>query len=227
MYLICSVLQSKERAGILSQQLEGARQQLADALGRLAQREEDVRRCNVDLTETRSQLVTLELELQEARETLRGLEEEAQKQISLQVRMREENVRLQKRVEFQEHRKEEEQRSLLDLQGSVKNLSAARADLAARLAEMESSKKDLEKQLAVTQDESSSFGRQLELERQVHQKELSHLRMTQQEGKAQQDRDVQDMLRLYQREREELEALVRDLKVRILISEPLYTWLEE
>ncbi len=213
LYLICSVLQSKEREGILSQQLEGARQQLADALGHLAQREEDVRRCNVDLTETRSQLVTLELDLQEARETLRGLEEEAQKQISLQVRMREENVRLQKRVEFHEHRKEEEQRSLLHLQGSVTNLSAARADLAARLTEMESFKKDLEKQLAVAQDKSSSFGRQLELERQVHQKELSRLRMTQQEGKAQQDRDVQDMLRLYQREREELEALVRDLKV--------------
>ncbi|XP_052441820.1 centrosomal protein of 128 kDa isoform X2 [Carassius gibelio] len=203
---------SKEREGILSQQLEGARKQLADALGHLAQREEDVRRCNVDLTETRSQLVTLEIELQEARETLRGLEEEAQKQISLQVRMREENIRLQKRVELQEHCKEEEQRSLLDLQGSVKNLSAARADLAARLAEVESSKKDLEKQLAMAQEESSSFGRQLELERQVHQKELSHLRMTQQEGKAQQDRDVHDMLRLYQREREELEALVRDLK---------------
>ncbi|XP_026147332.1 centrosomal protein of 128 kDa isoform X3 [Carassius auratus] len=203
---------SKEREGILSQQLEGARKQLADALGHLAQREEDVRRCNVDLTETRSQLVTLEIELQEARETLRGLEEEAQKQISLQVRMREENIRLQKRVELQEHCKEEEQRSLLDLQGSVKNLSAARADLAARLAEVESSKKDLEKQLAMAQEESSSFVRQLELERQVHQKELSHLRMTQQEGKAQQDRDVHDMLRLYQREREELEALVRDLK---------------
>ncbi|XP_059369255.1 centrosomal protein of 128 kDa-like isoform X2 [Carassius carassius] len=203
---------SKEREGILSQQLEGARKQLADALGHLAQREEDVRRCNVDLTETRSQLVTLELDLQEARETLRGLEEEAQKQISLQVRMREENIRLQKRVELQEHCKEEEQRSLLVLQGSVKNLSAERADLAARLAEVESSKKDLEKQLAMAQEESSSFGRQLELERQVHQKELSHLRMTLQEGKAQQDRDVHDMLRLYQREREELEALVRDLK---------------
>uniref|UniRef100_A0A8C2CLN6 Centrosomal protein of 128 kDa n=1 Tax=Cyprinus carpio TaxID=7962 RepID=A0A8C2CLN6_CYPCA len=208
-------IRSKEREGILSQQLDGARQQLADALGHLAQREEDVRRCNVDLTETRSQLVTLELELQEARETLRGLEEEAQKQISLQVRMREENIRLQKHVELQEHSKEEEQRSLLDLQASVKNLSAARADLAARLAEMESSKKDLEKQLAMAQEESSSFGRQLELERQVHQKELSHLRMTQQEGKAQQDRDVHDMLRLYQREREELEALIRDLKLKL------------
>ncbi|KAL0163868.1 hypothetical protein M9458_039621, partial [Cirrhinus mrigala] len=194
------------------QQLEGARQQLADALGHLAQREEDVRRCNVDLTEARSQLITSELQLQEARETLRGLEEEAQKQVSLQVRMKEENVRLQKRVELQEQRKEEEQRTLLDLQGAVKNLSAARADLVARMAEMENSKRDLEKQLAAAQEESTSFARQLELERQVHQKELSHLQTTQQEGKAQQERDVHDMLRLYQREREELEALVRDLK---------------
>ncbi|XP_073708838.1 centrosomal protein of 128 kDa-like [Garra rufa] len=213
--------QSKEREGILGQQLEGARQQLADALGHLAQREEDVRRCNVDLTEARSQLVTLELELQEAREALRGLEEEAQKQISLQVCIREENVRLLKRVELQEQRKEEEQRSVLDLQGSIKNLSTARADLAARLAQVENSKKDLEKQLAAAQEESSSFGQQIELERQVHQKELSHLRTTQQEEKAQQDRDLHDMLSLYQREREELEALVRDLKSKAVADSEL------
>ncbi|CAM4690341.1 unnamed protein product [Leuciscus chuanchicus] len=202
----------KEREGVLSQQAEGARRQLADALGRLAQREEDVRRCDVDLAEARSRLVTLDLELREAQESLRGHEEEAQKQISLQVRMREENIRLKERVELQEQRRGEEQRSLLDLQGSVKNLSAARADLTARLAEVENSKKDLEKQLTAAQEESSSFGRQLELERQVHQKELSHLRTTQQECKAKQDRDVHDMLRLYQRERDELEALVRDFK---------------
>lgn len=167
----------------------------------------------MDIAEARSQLVTLELKLREARESLRGHEEEARKQISLQVHMREENIRLKERVELQERRREEEQRSLLDLQGSVKNLSTARADLTARLAEVDSSKRDLEKQLTAAQEESSSFGRQLELERQVHQKELSHLRTTQQECKAKQDRDVHDMLRLYQREREELEALVRDLKV--------------
>ncbi|XP_077076068.1 centrosomal protein of 128 kDa isoform X2 [Siphateles boraxobius] len=203
---------SKEREGVLSQQAEGARRHLADALGRLAQREEDVRRCDVDLSEARSRLVTLDLELREVQESLRGQEEEAQKQISLQVRMREENIRLKERVELQEQMREEEQRSLLDLQGSVKNLSAARADLTARLGEVESSKKDLEKQLTAAQELSSSFGRQLELERQVHQKELSHLRTTQQECKAKQDRDVHDMLRLYQREKDELEALVRDLK---------------
>ncbi|KAK7133490.1 hypothetical protein R3I94_015392 [Phoxinus phoxinus] len=203
---------SKEREGVLSQHAEGARRQLADALGRLAQREEDVRRCDVDLSEARSRLVTLDLQLREAQENLRGHEEEAQKQISLQVRMREENIRLKERVELQEQRRDEEQRSLLDLQGSVKNLSSARADLTARLAEVESCKKDLEKQLTAAQEESSSFGRQLELERQVHQKELSHLRTTQQECKAKQERDVHDMLRLYQRERDELEALVRDLK---------------
>ncbi|XP_048064037.1 centrosomal protein of 128 kDa-like [Megalobrama amblycephala] len=212
---------SKEREGVLSQQAEGARRQLADALERLAQREEDVRRCDVDIAEARSQLVTLELELREARESLRRHEEEAQNQISLQVHIREENIRLKERVELQERRREEEQRSLLDLQGSVKNLSTVRADLTARLAEVESSKRDLEKQLTAAQEESSSFGRQLELERQVHQKELSHLRTTQQECKAKQDRDVHDMLRLYQREREELEALVRDLKLEAVADSEL------
>ncbi|XP_057208760.1 centrosomal protein of 128 kDa-like isoform X3 [Triplophysa rosa] len=191
---------------------EAARRQLADALGHLAQREEDVRRCDVDLAEARSRLTALEQDLREARETSRGLEEEVQKQISLQGRLRDENVRLQERVELLEQRRDEEQRSLLDLQGSVKNLSVARADLTAKLAEAESSRKELEKQLAVARDEISSLGRQLEREKEVHQKELIHVRTAHSEDKAKQDKDVHDMLRLYQREREELEALVGDLK---------------
>ncbi|XP_051510658.1 centrosomal protein of 128 kDa-like isoform X2 [Myxocyprinus asiaticus] len=203
---------SKERESVLSQQAEGACRQLADALGRLAQREEDVRRLDVDLAEARSRLIALEHEIRQAQETSRGLEEEAQKQISLQTRLREENNRLQERWELQEQRRDKEQRSLLDLQASVKNLSATRADLTAKLAEAESSRKELEKRLALALEESSSFGRQLELEREVHQKELSHLRTAQQEGKAKKDRDVHDTLRLYKREREELEALVKDLK---------------
>ncbi|KAA0708892.1 Centrosomal protein of 128 kDa [Triplophysa tibetana] len=202
----------KERESVLNQQTEAARRQLGDALGRLAQREEDVRRCDLDLTEARSRLTALEQDLREARDTSRGLEEEVQKQISLQGRLREENVRLQERVELLEQRRGEEQRSLLDLQGSVKNLSVARADLTTKLAEAESSRKELEKQHAATQDEISSLGRQLEREKEVHQKELIHVRTTHREDKAKQDKDIHDMLRLYQREREELEALVRDLR---------------
>lgn len=148
---------------------------------------------------------------------MRSLEEETQKQISLQLHMREENIRLQEHVDLLEQGREVDQRSLLDLQGLNKNLIAAKANLTIRLAEVESSKKDLEIQLTAAQEESSSFGRQLELERQVHQKELSHFQMTQQEGKAEQDRDVHNKLISYQRECEELEALVKDLKVTIFI----------
>ncbi|XP_065124930.1 centrosomal protein of 128 kDa-like isoform X3 [Paramisgurnus dabryanus] len=202
----------KERESVLNQQAEAARRQLADALGRLAQREEDVRRCDVDLAEARSRLISAEQELREVRESSRGLEEEVQKQISLQARLREENIKLQERVELQEQRREEEQRSLLDLQGSIKNLSAARADLTGKLAEAEISRKELEKQLAAAREESSSLRRQLELEKEVHQKELIHVRTAQREDKAKQDRDVHDTLRLYQKEREELAALVKDLK---------------
>ncbi|XP_056620706.1 centrosomal protein of 128 kDa isoform X2 [Triplophysa dalaica] len=202
----------KERESVLNQQTEAARRQLADALGRLAQREEDVRRCDVDLAEARSRLTALEQDLREAQETSRGLEEEVQKQITLQGRLREESVRLQERLELLEQRRGEEQRSLVDLQGSVKNLSVARADLTTKLAEAESSRKELEKQHAAAQDEISSLGRQLEREKEVHQKELKHVRTTHREDIAKQDKDIHDMLRLYQREREELEALVRDLR---------------
>lgn len=207
------MIQIKERESVLNQQTEAVRRQLADALGRLAQREEDVRRCDVNLAEARSRLTAVEEDQREARETSRDLEEEVQKQISLQGRLRDENVRLQERVELLEQRREEEQRSLMDLQGSVKNLSAARADLTAKLAEAESSRKELEKQFAAAREEISSLGRQLEREKEVHQKELMHFRTAQREDKAKQERDIHDTLRLYQREREELEALVRDLKV--------------
>ncbi|XP_043075419.1 centrosomal protein of 128 kDa-like [Puntigrus tetrazona] len=117
---------SKGREGILSQQLEVARQQLADALGRLAQ----------------------QLELQRLESLERpGRERHRSRSPYRSVMMRRRTSGCRSILELQEHRKEEEQRSLLDLQGSVKNLSTARADLAARLTEVVSSKKNLENSL--------------------------------------------------------------------------------
>ncbi|TRY86609.1 hypothetical protein DNTS_018587 [Danionella cerebrum] len=212
---------SKVRGGVLGQQAENARRQLADALGCLAQREEDVRRGELDLAQARSRLLTAELELREARESARGLEEEAQKQISSQIRMGEENMRLKECLELQDKRREEDQRSFQEIQSSLQSLTAAKADLAARLTDAESARKELEKQLSAAQEESASLGRQLELQRQVHQRELSHLQTTREEGRAQQDRGVQHLLTLYQQEREELQALVRDLKSEALADAEL------
>lgn len=53
----------------LSQQSEAARRELADVLGRLAQREEELHRKDVELSESRQRHLSLE---QEAREVLWG-----------------------------------------------------------------------------------------------------------------------------------------------------------
>lgn len=53
----------------LSQQSEAARRELADVLGRLAQREEELHRKDVELSESRQRYLSLE---QDAREVLGG-----------------------------------------------------------------------------------------------------------------------------------------------------------
>ncbi|KAI4893414.1 hypothetical protein NFI96_033638 [Prochilodus magdalenae] len=213
---------STERECILRQQVEGTRKQLAEVLGHLAQREEDVRQYSVDLAEARSQLLILKQELLESRESLRSLEDETQRQSLLQTQLREENQKLEERLKDRGHRREQE---LLELQASVRNLSAERADLSGRLAEAESFRREEEKRLALVQEEKASLGQQLQLEREVHRQELDHLR--QQEDKIQQNHSVQKTLRLYQQEREELKALIKDLRTEAVVDKELVRVLQQ
>ncbi|XP_030626766.1 centrosomal protein of 128 kDa [Chanos chanos] len=203
---------SKERESVLSLQAEGARRELADVLGRLAQREEDVRRRDVELSETRARLLSAEQELRDARDASRALEEDAQRRGLLQAQLREEKSRLEERLEVSGRRRELDQAALLELQGSVKELSAERAELSGRLAKAGAADKELREKLASAQEEKASLSKQLELERDIHQRELSHLKASLQDSKAKQDWDVQETLRLYQQEREEMEARLRELK---------------
>lgn len=56
---------SQAQLKALSQQTEAARRELAEILGRLAQREEELRRKDVELSETRQRQLSLEQEIQE------------------------------------------------------------------------------------------------------------------------------------------------------------------
>ncbi|KAJ8009280.1 hypothetical protein DPEC_G00087260 [Dallia pectoralis] len=197
----------------LTQQTEGVRRELAEVLKRLAHSEEEVHRKDVELSETRARHLGLEQQVREVRQASVALEEEAQRQSVLQARLREENQRLEERAEtvaFHSQR---------DLEQAMKEFSTTRAQLTARLAEEETARRELQKSIAegaarltAAQEERVSLGQQLELEREVHQRELASFRATTQDARARQDREVQETLRLWKEERDGMEKHLEQTK---------------
>ncbi|CDQ82136.1 unnamed protein product [Oncorhynchus mykiss] len=210
---------SQAQLKAFSQQTEGVRRELAEVLGRLARSEEEVLRKDVELSETRARHLGLEQEVREVREASIALEEEAQRQSVLQVRLREENQSLEERAEAVARRSQRDQEELHSLQAAMKELTSARAQLTTRLAEEAALRTELQRsgaegavRLAAAQELRASLGQQLELEREVHQRELASLRATVQNGRTKQDRDIQETLRLCMKERNEMEHHLKEIK---------------
>ncbi|KAJ8274831.1 hypothetical protein COCON_G00094560 [Conger conger] len=223
----------KERDGlqvaqqVLSQQAEALRKELADVLGRLAQREEEVRRQELELSEARSHCRGLEQEAREVREASRSLEEEAGRQGLLEARLREETRGLEARVEEADHGREREHAALLELRGEARELGArlaheeeARKEAQRRLEEareeaqrrLEEVREEAQRRLEEAQEEARDQAQQLRLERELHQSELASLKGALQDGRVKQERAVQETLRLCQQERKELQDHLRELK---------------
>ncbi|XP_028809212.1 centrosomal protein of 128 kDa isoform X2 [Denticeps clupeoides] len=215
---LCATQAGKDRESVQVQlkavtlQAEGARRELAEVLGRLAQREEEVRRRDVELAQTRDRQLALEQEVKEVRDASHALQDEARRQETLQDRLREENRRLEERNRTLDRQREQAEENLVDLQASVKELSTERTQLSSRLAQEEASRRDLQQRLTAADEERVSVVKRLETERDVHRRELAQLQESAQEGRARQDRDVQETHRLYQKEREEMQAQLRELK---------------
>lgn len=100
-------------------------------------------------------------------------------------------------------------------------MTSANAQLSKHLAEEEKSKKELQKaaselqaKLAAVQEERVALGQQLQLEREVHQKELHSVKAMMEDSSTKKDRDVQEMLKLCRHERDEVQALLSEVKVR-------------
>lgn len=100
-------------------------------------------------------------------------------------------------------------------------MTSANAQLSKHLAEEEKSKKELQKasselqaKLAAVQEERVALGQQLQLEREVHQKELHSMKAMMEDSSTKKDRDVQEMLKLCRHERDEVQALLSEVKVR-------------
>ncbi|XP_037305567.2 centrosomal protein of 128 kDa isoform X1 [Pungitius pungitius] len=196
----------------LSQQTEAARRELADVLGRLAQREEELHRKDVELSEIRQRHLSLEQEIREMREASASLEEDTQRLAAAKIRLREENQRLEEQAEIQARQCQRDQAAL-------KQMTSAHAHLTQRLAEEESSKHNLQKgslelqaKLQAAQEERATLGQQLQLERAAHQAELENTKAMTHSSRTKKDWEVQDMLRLCQRERDEIKAHLEEVK---------------
>ncbi|XP_031728653.1 centrosomal protein of 128 kDa isoform X2 [Anarrhichthys ocellatus] len=210
---------SQAQLKALSQQTEAARRELAEILGRLAQREEELHRKDVELSETRQRQLSLEQEMREVREASAALEEEAQRLAAAQTRLREENQRLEQRADTQARRCQMDQDTQAELQAALKQMTSAHAQLIQRLAEEESSKQNLQKsslevraKLTAVQEERAALGQQLQLEREVHQTELDNMKAMMEDSRTKKYHDVQDMLKLCHQERDAIKAHMKEVK---------------
>ncbi|XP_030576664.1 centrosomal protein of 128 kDa isoform X2 [Archocentrus centrarchus] len=203
----------------LSQQTEAARRELAEILGRLAQREEELHRKDVELSETHQRQLSLQQEIREVREASATLEEETRRQAAIQARLKEENQMLQEQADTQARHFQRDLDTQAELQAALKQMTAAHAQLTQRLAEEETSRKELQKstselqvKLTALQEERTVLSKQLQLEREVHQKELDNLKATMEGSKAKKAREVQDMLQLCRQEQDEMQEKIKELK---------------
>lgn len=147
-------------------------------------------------------------------------EDESQRQATMYARLKEEIQRLEDQVNVQARRSQKDQDTHNELQAALKQMTSAHAQLALRLNEEERSRNELQKgnmelqaKMTELQKERSALSQQLQLEREVHQKELDNTKATMEEARMKKDREVQDMLQLCHKEREEIQARMREVKV--------------
>ncbi|XP_028296169.1 centrosomal protein of 128 kDa isoform X2 [Gouania willdenowi] len=210
---------SQAQLKVLTQQVEVARRELAEILGRLAMRDEELHRKDVEVSEARQRYMSLQEETREVREAKVALEEEAHRQAAVQARLREENQRLEERADTIERRYQRERDAQVEMQTSLNQMTAAHSQVSQQLAQEQSSRKWLQKEnlelqtnVTTLQEERDALSKQLQLEREVHQKELDNLKALMEDSRIRKDREAQDMLKLYDQEREEMQAYLKEAK---------------
>ncbi|XP_057679140.1 centrosomal protein of 128 kDa-like isoform X2 [Corythoichthys intestinalis] len=202
----------------LSQQAEAARRELAENLQRLALREEELHRKDVSLSESCQRQLALEQEIREVKESSGALQMEVQRHMDKLARLTEDNQRLVEQADTQALLSQKDQKKQAELQVSLNQMTSAHAQLAHRLTVAEASKKELQKvtvelqaKLAVLQQEPDTLRQQLQLEREVHQKELDNLKATIEEGRMK-NKELYEMLGLCRQQRDEIQSHLNDVK---------------
>ncbi|PWA27896.1 hypothetical protein CCH79_00000216 [Gambusia affinis] len=210
---------SQAQLTALSQQAEASCRELGEALSRLAQREQELHRKGVELSEAHQRQLALQQEIREVKEASATLQEESQHQTSTIARLREENHILEEQAEVQARLLQRDQEAKAELHTTLKQMTAAHAQLSLRLAEEENARKDMQRataelqsKLTLLQEERATLSQQLQLEREVHQKELNNMAATVKDERTRKDREVQEMLRLCRQENNELSTHLREVK---------------
>ncbi|KAJ8270008.1 hypothetical protein GJAV_G00109270 [Gymnothorax javanicus] len=183
----------------LGQQAEALRKELGEVLGRLAEREEEARKKEAQLSEAKTLCQGLEQEVRETRQASRSLEEEAGRRSRLEERLREENRALEARVAEASRDRE----ALAEIRREARELSA-------RLAHEQEARKEAQRRLKEAKEEAAAAEQQLRAEREARRGELDGLREALQGGREKQERAVQEALRLGLQERQELEERLRE-----------------
>lgn len=140
-------------------------------------------------------------------------------QAAVQTRLMEEKTKLKEEIDAQAQNSQRGQNTQAELQTALMQVKSANTRLSQQLASEEKHKKDLQKgsfelqaKLTTVQEEHAAMVLQLQLERDVHQKELKSISCT---------------LQLCQQERDEIQEQVHKLEVTSFINLPLLVSVRE
>ncbi|XP_077568357.1 centrosomal protein of 128 kDa isoform X2 [Stigmatopora nigra] len=205
-------LHTEKAAQALSQQAEAARKELAENLQRLALREEELHRKDVSLSQSYQRQLAVEQEIREVRESSVALQMEVRRHLDSLARLREDNQRLVEQADTQALLSMKDQNKHDELQDSLNHMTAAHAQLSQRLTVAEASKNELQKvtvklqaKLAMVQQEPDTLRQQLQLEREIHQKEVVNLKATIEESRMK-NKELHEMLVFCRQQRDEIQS---------------------
>ncbi|KAM6201183.1 centrosomal protein of 128 kDa [Rhynchocyon petersi] len=201
------------------QQIDSLQKELNDVLTKRACQEEELHCKEKKLSDMKSHQTDLEQEIKDSLDTIHRLESELKKQSKTQSQVKVEKMHLEEENAELRKNQEESSAKLLEMQESVKDLSAIRADLANKLAEEERAKRELLKELSdlktrekCREDETVTIIQQLKLERDVHQRELEDLTSSLQSVKTKHEQNIQELMKHFKKEKSEAENHIRTLK---------------
>ncbi|XP_060243971.1 centrosomal protein of 128 kDa isoform X3 [Meriones unguiculatus] len=213
----------KNQLYVALQQIDNLRKELNELLSKRALQEEELNCKEKQLSDILCHQAELELEVKNSLDTIQRLESELKRQSKIQSQVKAEKDHLEKKITELKESQSQDKSKLLELQKSIKDLSAIRADLANQLAEEERAKKavlrdlsELTAQAKSKEEETATIITQLKLERDVHQRELEDLTSSLNCVKMKHEQNIQELMKHFKKEKSEAENHIRTLKAENL-----------
>nr|XP_019941324.1 PREDICTED: centrosomal protein of 128 kDa-like [Paralichthys olivaceus] len=181
----------QDQVKVLSQQTHTIHTDVNEVLSCLAQHKEELKHKDLSLKQ----------ETQELRETLAALKEENQSQAALQAWLME-HQRLEEQTDSQVCCCQRYQDMPVEFQAILKKMTPAHAQVAQRLAKEDSCRKELQRssselkgKLTVVLEERAALEQQLQLEREMHQRQVHNMKAMMEDSSINRDHEVQAKMR--------------------------------